>query len=100
MFDFGLPNPVSMIEGAINAKVERTVAEDALGLAYSATITFLWCLRKIPVIGIACGSVAVCELMSLKSSQLFEQGKLRLTVPKSILDPDRDSKFETEYVSK
>lgn len=100
MLDFGLPNPVGMIESAINAKLERKVAEDALSLAYSSTISFLWGLRKAPLVGQAFGLQAVAMLMSLQNSQLYQDGNIRLTVPKSILDPDLDSKFETECLSK
>lgn len=100
MLDFGLPNPVGMIESAINAKLERAVAEDALGLAYSATISFLWGLRKAPVIGEAFGLQAMAMKRSIETSQLFAQGKIKLAIPKSMQDADLNAKFEVEYVSK
>lgn len=100
MLDFGLPDPVSMIERAVNAKLERKVAEDAIGLAYSSSVSFLWGMRKCPLIGEACGLQAVAMMRSIETSQLYEQGKIRLTVPKSMKDPNLSAKFEMEYVSK
>lgn len=89
-----------MIEGAINAKLERKLAEDALGLSYSVVIALLWSLRKLPIIGASCGSMAATIRINLKNGQLYQDGKIRLTVPKSMVDADLDSKFETEYINK
>lgn len=94
---FDLPNPVGMYEQAKMAGLEREIAEDFLGVAYSGYINFMWGLRKLPMIGQACQSQALAVYFSLKNSKTFDEGKLRLTVVKDILSPDLLSQYQTEY---
>lgn len=97
---FDLPNPIGMYEQAKNAGLAREIVEDVLSQAYSDYLTTRWTWRTLPIIGNGIGEGAIATLVSLRNSQLYEEGKIRLTVPKSMLDPDLLSKYQTEYKEK
>jgi len=97
---FDLPDPVGMYEQAKNAGLEREIAEDFLGVAYSGFINLVWGLRKIPIFGPAFAAQALSIYFSLKNGKLFQEGKLRITVNKSLLDPDLLSQYQTEWINK
>jgi hypothetical protein len=97
---FNLPDPVSMFETAKNAGLEREVALDFIGTAYSSFLNLLWGLQKVPVVGGAFKAQALGTFFSLRNSQLYQEGKIKLTVKKEMLDPDLLSQYETEWVQK
>jgi hypothetical protein len=90
-----LPNPVSMFESAINGGLEREAAMGLLSAGLSSSLTFFWKLGKLPLIGTAFQWFAQSMKISLLDSKLFADGKIRLTFPKEMIDPDFESQFET-----
>lgn len=95
-----LPDPVSMFESAKNAGLEREIVEDILGQMYSDYLTTRWTWRTVPIVGAGISAGAYATYVSLKNGRLFADGRLRLTVPKSMLDPDLLSQYETEWKQK
>lgn len=95
-----LPDPVSMFETWKNAGEEREVAEDILSQMYSDYLTTRWAWRSVPIIGNGIAAGAYATYVSLKNGKLFADGRLRITVPKSMLDPDLLSLYQTEYKEK
>jgi len=94
---FDLPDPVSMFETAKNAGLERKVALDFIGNAYSSYLNLLYGCRKIPLIGPALENQAYGTLASIKNNKLFTDGELRITVNTELWNPDRLSKFQGEW---
>jgi hypothetical protein len=89
-----------MFEKAKNAGLEREIALDFLGTAYSSFLNLLWGLRKVPVIGPAFQAQALGTYFSLRNGTLFTEGKIRITVKKEMLDPDLLAQFQTEWKEK
>jgi hypothetical protein len=97
---FDLPNPVGMYEQAKNAGLEREIVEDILGQMYSDYITTRWTMKNIPILGPGLSAGAYATYVSLKNGKLYTEGKLRLTVPQDMLNPDILAKFQTEWEGK
>jgi hypothetical protein len=97
MFDI---NPVAWYESAISANLERELAEDFLSAGASCSLTALWKAGSLPVIGKILQGMASAMKISLCNSQLFEQGKLKLTYPKDLDSADLDSLYVTVWKEK
>ena len=101
LIDF--PDPVSMFEGASNAKLEREVINSIISAAYSAWISFVWRSGSTKWAmwtgeGQAMKDAATSMYLSLRD---LEQKKfLCLTVPQDLLDADNLSRFQTEEKTK
>ena len=101
MLDF--PDPVSWIEGAKNAGLERETLNAFLSMLYSAQISFLWRSGSSKWAqwvgeGKALQDAATAMYLSLES--LEKKGFLALTVPKDLLSADNLSTFETSSKAK
>ena len=97
------PNPVSWIEGAKNAGLERETANAFLSMLYSAQITFLWRSGESKLAqwfgeGKALQDAATAMYLSLRT--LEKKNFLTLTVPQDLLAADNLSKFQTEFTSR
>lgn len=98
-----LPDPVSILEAAATAKLEREVVNSLASSAYSAQISFLWRAGASKLagalgVGPAMQDAATSQYLSLR--ELEKKGFLTLTVPKDLLDADNLARFQTEYQSK
>lgn len=98
-----LPDPISMLEGAATAKLEREVINSVISAAYSAWISAMWRSGSAKWAdwtgeGQAMKDAATAMYLSLRD---LEQKKfLTLTVPKDLLDADNLSRFQTEEKTK
>lgn len=97
LIDF--PDPVSMFEGAANAKLEREVVNSLMSAAYSSWITFMWSSGAAKWAdwsgeGQAMRDAATSAYLSLRD--LERKNFLTLTVPKDLLGADNLSRFQTE----
>jgi enterochelin esterase-like enzyme len=90
---FSLINPVAWIESAINAGFERDVARRLLGTSVSATISFLWALRTLPLFGRACAAAATAMYLNLTRQPLGNFSAL--TVPADLMSPDNTAQYIT-----
>lgn len=90
-------NPMSMYESYLSGKLERTMGLDALGQAYSEYLTSLYAARKWPIVGPVALADATAALAQIKISTLYQQGKIRITIPKGLDNPDLESEFVTIY---
>jgi hypothetical protein len=97
LIDF--PDPISMLEGAATAKLEREIVNSAISAAYSAWISFVW--RS----GAAKWSIWSGEGQAMKDAATSMYLSLRdleakkflvLTVPQDLLAADNLARFETE----
>ena len=98
-----LPDPVSILEAAENAKLEREVVNALVSAEYSALIAFVWRAGSSKLaaalgIGEAMRDAATVRYLSLR--ELEKKGFLALTVPKDLLGADNLARFQTEYQSK
>ena len=94
-----LPDPVSMIEGAKTAGLEREVLNGVMSAAYSAAITFTWKSGSTKWAaftgeGQALKDAATAMYLSLRD--LEDKKFLVLTVPSDLLDVSNLSRFQTE----
>jgi len=101
LIDF--PDPISMFEGAAQAKLEREVINSFVSAAYSTWITSMWRSgdSKWAVFtgeGQALKDAATAAYLSL--SNLEAKNFLTLTVPQDMLKADNLSRFQTEYHTK
>lgn len=97
------PNPLSWIEGAKTAGLERETINALMSMLYSAQISFLWRSGAAKWAdwtgeGQALKDAATAIYLSLQ--QLEKKNFLTLTVPKDLLDADNLSKFQTTYKEK
>lgn len=94
---FNIPDPVSIYESAVTAKLEREEADAFVSALYSSEISFLWRLgsKSLFGLGAALQDMATAQYLTLSQSQT--KGFLKLTVPKDLLNPDNLSRFQTEY---
>lgn len=93
------PDPVSMLEGAATAKLEREVINSIMSAAYSAWISFMWRSGSAKWAdwsgeGQAMKDAATTAYLSLR--ELEKKNFLTLTVPQDLLAPDNLARFETE----
>ena len=93
------PDPVGMLEGAANAKLEREVVNALMSAMYSAWISFVWRSGAAKWAdwsgeGQALKDAATAMYLSLRT--LEQKQFLSLTVPQDLLDPANLSKFQTE----
>jgi hypothetical protein len=98
-----LPDPVSILEAAENAKLEREVVHALVSAEYSALIAFVWRAGSSKLaaalgIGQAMRDAATVRYLSLR--ELEKKNFLTLTVPQDLLAADNLSKFQTECQSK
>ena len=98
-----LPDPVSILEAAEMAKLEREVVNALVSAEYSALIAFVWRAGSSKLaaalgIGQALKDAATVRYLSLR--ELEKKNFLTLTVPQDLLAADNLSKFQTEYQSK
>jgi hypothetical protein len=96
------PDPVSILESAKTANLEREVANAFVSAAYSAWISFVWRSGAAKWAdwtgeGQALKDAATAMYLSLR--ELETKKFLTLTVPKDLLDPDNLSKFQTEKMT-
>ena len=101
LIDF--PDPVSMFEGAANAKLEREVVNSLVSAAYSAWITTVWrsgFSKWANFTGEAQALKDAATSTYLSLSSLEKKNFLTLTVPKDLLDPNNLSRFQTEQETK
>lgn len=94
-----LPNPVSMLEAAKNAGLERKEINALVSAAYSATISFLWrsgAATWAAWFGEGQALKDAATAMYLSLSELESKNFLTLTVPQDLLDANNLSKFQTE----
>lgn len=95
-----IPDPVSILEAAATAKLERETINSLASSAYSAQISFLWRagagkLAAALGLGQAMQDAATSQYLSLR--ELEKKGFLTLTVPKDLLAADNLARFETEW---
>ncbi len=100
---FSIPDPVSILEAAATAKIERETINSLVSASYSAQITFLWRaaqskLARVLGLSAAMQDAAEAEYLSLR--ELQERQFLTLTVPNDMLDPNLEARFETVLVKK
>lgn len=92
---FGI-NPVAWWESAVNGKMEREFADLLLGTGLSMLITFLFRLKKIPLLGAALADASQAgklNMQNYKSGAMLK--KFSVTYPKEMDDPNWTSQFET-----
>jgi hypothetical protein len=92
------PNPVSWIEGAKNAGMERDTLNAFLSMLYSAQISFLWrsgSSKWAQWVGEGKALQDAATAMYLSLLTLEKKNFLSLTVPKDLLNPDNLSTFQT-----
>jgi hypothetical protein len=97
---FNLPDPVSILEGAKTANLEREVINALVSAAYSAWISAMWSsgsAKWAAIIGEGQGMKDAATAMYLSLRDLEKKNFLTLTVPKDLLDADNLSRFQTEY---
>lgn len=100
---FSIPNPVSIFESVINAKLEREAANALMSASYSATISFLWrsgSSKWAQFTGEGKALQDAATVLYLTLSELESKNFLTFTVPKDLLDPDNLSRFQSESNSK
>ena len=104
MFDFGLPNPVGMIEGIADEKLKRKAIKGLMGAGCSAIITGLFEMGRKRLLGFGIVLQQISRAIYLSLEPLASEGILALAVPKDVLkdltDPDEMSKFQTGYSNK
>lgn len=101
LIDF--PDPISMFEGAAQAKLEREVINSFVSATYSAWITSMWRSGDAKWAnwtgeGQAMKDAATSMYLSLVDLQA--KNFLSLTVPTDMLSADNLSRFETRKVVK
>lgn len=97
------PNPVSWLEGAKTAGLEREAINALLSMAYSAQICALWrsgSSKWAQWIGEGQALQDAATAIYLSLQNLETKNFLTLTVPKDLLDPDNLSKFQTSSKEK
>ena len=97
------PDPVSIIEGAKTAGLERQVANSIFSASYSAWISFMWRSGSAKWAdwtgeGQAMKDAATCMYLSLQ--ELETKGFLVLTVPQDLVDANNLSRFRSEKMTK
>jgi hypothetical protein len=97
------PDPISMFEGASNAKLEREVINSIMSAAYSSWISFMWRSGSAKWAdwtgeGQAMKDAATVAYLSLR--ELEKKQFLCLTVPKELMAADNLSRFQTEEKTK
>jgi hypothetical protein len=97
-----LPDPVSILEAAETAKLEREVVNALVSAEYSALIAFVWRAGSSKLaaalgIGQALKDAATVRYLSLRD--LEKKNFLTLTVPQDLLDAGNLARFQTEYKS-
>ena len=104
MFDFGLPDPVGMIEGIADEKLKRRAIKGFMSVGYSATITGLFEAGRKKLLGFGVVLQQVARAIYLSLKPLEDEGVLALAIPNDVLkdltDPDELSKFQMEWNSK
>jgi hypothetical protein len=98
-----LPDPISMLEGAKTANLERDVVNALVSSAYSAWIAAMWRSGSAKWAdwtgeGQAMKDAAVAMYLSLRV--LEKKNFLALTVPQDMLTAPEISKFQTEEQTK
>lgn len=98
-----LPDPVSMLEAAETAKLEREAVNGLVSAEYSALIAFVWRAGSSKLaaalgIGQALRDAATVRYLSLRA--LETKNFLTLTVPQDLLAADNLAKFQTEHQPK
>jgi hypothetical protein len=101
---FQIPDPVSMLESAKNAGLERKVAIALISSTVSATIAGMWRSGSAKWAdwtgeGQALKDAATVMYLTL-SRQQVEGTPLTLTVPNDLLSADNLSRFQTESQTK
>ena len=97
-----LPDPISMLEGAKTAGLEREIANSFISAAYSAWISAMWrsgSAKWVVITGEGQALKDAATAMYLSLREVEKKGFLALTVPKDLLDPDNLSRFQTELVT-
>jgi hypothetical protein len=100
---FNFPDPVSIVEAAKTAGLERAAANAACSAAYSFTITLTWRLgdsRVAAWLGAGPALKGAATAMYLSLRELEEKKFLTLTIPQDLLNADNLSKFQTEEKTK
>jgi hypothetical protein len=98
---FNLPDPVSIVEAAKNAGLEREAINALLSAAYSASITFAWrsgSAKWIDWMGEGQALKDAATTMYLSLAELQRKQFLTLTVPQDLLDPANLSRFQTQSI--
>jgi len=99
---FDLPDPVGMVEAALNGKLEREVVNSLMSAAYSTYITGLWrqgCAKWLGSEGDVFKDMAVATFLTLEPLQ--KNNFLVLTVPQDMLaDTNRFARFQTQRITK
>src|SRR5579863_8375678 len=97
------PDPVTMLEGAKTANLEREVINAIVSTAYSAWITFMWSSGSSKWAlfvgeGQAMKDAATAAYLSLR--ELEQKKFITLTVPQDLLKADNLARFQTEEKTK
>lgn len=101
LIDF--PDPVSILEGAATAKLEREALNALLSTAYSVSISAMWrsgTAKWALFAGEGQALKDAATAMYLSLTRLESKNFLTLTVPKDLLDADNLSRFQTEEQTK
>lgn len=95
----GFPDPVSILEGAATAKLEREVINSLMSAMYSSWICFVWrsgAAKWSVWSGEGQAMKDAATAMYLSLATLEKKGFLSLTVPEDLLSADNLSKFQTQ----
>jgi len=98
-----LPDPVSIIESAKTAGLEREVINSLISAAYSVWITGMWrsgSSKWALLIGEGQAMQDAAVAMYLTLTRLESKKFLTLTVPEDMLVSNNLSKFQTEQTTK
>jgi hypothetical protein len=98
-----LPDPVSILESAKTAGLEREVINSLVSASYSAWISAMWrsgSAKWVQITGEGQALKDAATAMYLSLRELEKKNFLSLTVPKDLLDADNLSRFQTEEKTK
>ena len=90
------PNPVSWLEGAKNAGLERKELDAFVSSTYSAWLSFLWSLGAKGWWGAGQAMRDAATASYLTLSLMESKNFLTLTVPKDLLAADNLARFQSE----
>lgn len=91
------PDPVSWLESAKSAGMERDAANTVLSAAYSFWVTGMWSLGQSRFFWFLRDAATA---MYISLAQLEKKGLLALTVPTALLENANVSRFQTTEVTK
>ena len=93
-------NPAAPFEAVANGRLERESAVTIMGTLFSAQVSFLAGLSKVPIVGTAFLWAAEAMKKNLMNSPLLLKDKMRFTYPTMLDSPDLEKQFQASWREK